>query len=95
MGIAVVSGRGFTPAERTADAGIVVVSEPLARQLWPTGDGVGQQVRLEAPQPGSPDAPSVSSAEARSAKVGPSRTFHGRRRRTRSGKRFRGNTPDP
>ena len=75
MGIAVVSGRGFTPAERTADTGIVVVSETLARQLWPTGDGVGQQVRLEAPQPASPDAPS-SSAEARSAKVeASSRTF--------------------
>ena len=75
LGIAVVSGRGFTPAERTADAGIVVVSETLARQLWPTGVGVGQQVRLDAPQPASPDAPSVSSAEARGAKVEPSRTF--------------------
>ena len=59
MGIAVVSGRGFTPAERTADAGIVVVSETLARQLWPTGDGVGQQVRLEAPQPASAEAQAV------------------------------------
>ena len=56
LGIDVVSGRGFTPAERTADAGVVVVSETLARQLWPNGDGVGQQVRLEAPQPASPDA---------------------------------------
>ncbi len=46
LGIDVVSGRGFTPAERTADAGVVVVSETLARQLWPNGDGVGQQVRL-------------------------------------------------
>ena len=39
LGIAVVSGRGFTPAERTADAGVVVVSETLARQLWPNGVG--------------------------------------------------------
>ena len=75
LGIAVVSGRGFTPAERTADAGVVVVSETLARQLWPNGVGLGQQVRLDAPQPASPDAPS-SSAEARSAKVEVSaRTF--------------------
>ena len=85
IGIAVVSGRGFTPAERTADAGIVIVSETLARQLWPTGDGVGQQVRLEVPQPASPDL----SAEARSAKRGFVAHLHGRRRRTRSGKRFR------
>ena len=75
LGIDVVSGRGFTPAERTADAGVVVVSETLARQLWPNGAAVGQQVRLDAPQPVSPDAPS-SSAEARSAKVEvSSRTF--------------------
>ncbi|MET0213336.1 MAG: FtsX-like permease family protein, partial [Vicinamibacterales bacterium] len=75
LGIDVVSGRGFTPAERTADAGVVVVSETLARQLWPNGASVGQQVRLDAPQPASPEAPS-SSAEARSAKVEvSSRTF--------------------
>jgi predicted permease len=75
LGIDVVSGRGFTPAERAADAGVVVVSETLARQLWPNGAGVGQQVRLDAPQPASPEAPS-SSAEARSAKVEvSSRTF--------------------
>ena len=67
VGIEVVNGRSFTPAERTTDAGVVVVSETLARQLWPNGAGVGQQVRL--------DAPSVSSAEARGPKVEPSRTF--------------------
>ena len=61
LGIDVVSGRGFTPAERTADAGVVVVSETLARQLWPNGVALGEQVRLDAPQPASPDAPSVSS----------------------------------
>jgi predicted permease len=52
MGIDVVSGRGFTPAERTADAGVVVVSESIARQLWPNGGGAGQLVRLEAPRSG-------------------------------------------
>ena len=50
----VVSGRSFTPAERTAEAGVVIVSETIARQLWPNGDGVGQRVRLDAPQPASP-----------------------------------------
>ena len=70
LDIDVVVGRGFTPAERTADAGVVVVSESVARQLWPNGDGVGQLVRLDAPQPTSPDDPSRLPTEARSAKVG-------------------------
>jgi predicted permease len=72
LGIDVVSGRGFTPAERTADAGVVIVSESLAHQLWPSGAGagVGQQIRVADPQPSSP-----SSAEVRSAKQESSRTF--------------------
>jgi hypothetical protein len=49
LGLDVVNGRSFTPAERTPEAGVVVVSQSLARQLWPTGDGVGQMLRLEAP----------------------------------------------
>ena len=48
LGLDLVNGRGFTPAERTAEAGVAVVSQSLARQLWPTGNGVGQVVRLEA-----------------------------------------------
>jgi MacB-like periplasmic core domain len=75
LGIDVVSGRGFAPAEQTADAGVVVVSESIARQLWPNGAGAGQLVRLDVPQPASPGAPSASSADARSATVEPSRTF--------------------
>ena len=58
LGIDVVSGRNFTRAERTADAGVAIVSETIARQLWPNGDGVGQQVRLEAPQSASPNGAS-------------------------------------
>jgi hypothetical protein len=48
LGLDHVNGRGFTPAERTAEAGVAVVSQNLALQLWPTGNGVGQVVRLEA-----------------------------------------------
>jgi predicted permease len=48
LGLDLVNGRGFTPAERTAEAGVAVVSQSLARQLWPAGNGVGQVVRLEA-----------------------------------------------
>jgi predicted permease len=51
LGLALVSGRAFTPAERTADAGVAVVSDAVARQLWPDGDGVGQMVRFKGPQP--------------------------------------------
>jgi predicted permease len=49
LGLDVVNGRDFTAAERTADAGVAVVSQSLARQLWPTSDGVGQMLHLEAP----------------------------------------------
>jgi len=61
LGLTPVSGRGFTPAERTAEAGVAVVSEAMARQLWPNGDGIGQVVRLEAPPPASPDVASEPS----------------------------------
>ncbi len=54
LGYGVVNGRAFTPAERTADEGIVIVSDGVARQLWPNGSGVGQVVRLE--QADAPDA---------------------------------------
>ena len=64
LDIDVVSGRGFTQAERTAEAGVVVVSETVARRLWPNRNAVGQVVRLQAPQSDSPGAPSR-----------PSRTF--------------------
>jgi ABC-type lipoprotein release transport system permease subunit len=54
LGFEVVSGRNFRRVERTADAGVAIVSETIARRLWPNGDGVGQQVRLDAPQSASP-----------------------------------------
>jgi predicted permease len=60
VGIDVVSGRGFTQAERTAEAGVVVLSETIARRLWPNGGGVGQLVRIDAPQSASPGTPSPS-----------------------------------
>ena len=67
LDIAVVRGRGFTPTERTAEAGVAIVTDTVARRLWPTRDAVGQVVRLQAQKSESPAAPSLSSAEARSA----------------------------
>ena len=83
LGVDVVSGRGFTQAERTEEAGVVVLSETIARQLWPNGGAVGQVVRLEAPASSSPGTPS-SSAEARSSKVELIAHADGRRCRARS-----------
>jgi predicted permease len=73
LGIDVVRGRGFTGTERTADAGVVIVSATIAGELWPNGDGVGQVVRLDVPAT-APATPPHSSAEARGAEVEPSRT---------------------
>jgi len=59
LGLPIVSGRGFTETERTANAGVAVLSETIARQLWPNGGGVGQAVRLETSSPSSGEAPSA------------------------------------
>jgi ABC-type antimicrobial peptide transport system permease subunit len=49
--IELVKGRTFTDAERSAGAGIVVVSETTARRLWPDRDAVGQVIELDGHQP--------------------------------------------
>jgi hypothetical protein len=63
LDMAFVSGRAFTPAERTADSGVAVVTESVARRLWPNRDAVGQIVRVQddsaATPPPSPRAFSV------------------------------------
>jgi putative ABC transport system permease protein len=64
LGIEVANGRGFRPTERSADAGVVVVSETIARQLWTDGDAVGRVVRFDGPQSAS-----------RRARLVPSGTF--------------------
>ena len=46
LDIAVVRGRGFTPAERAANLSVAVVSETTARTLWPNANAVGQVIRL-------------------------------------------------
>ena len=64
LGIPLTRGRGFTPAERHADAGVVVVSESLARKAWGSPDVVGQVVRLQQknliPNEGRPELPARS-----------------------------------
>jgi predicted permease len=60
IGIDMVSGRGFTQAERAAEAGVVVVYETVARQLWPNRSAIGQVLRLDA-EPSPPGRPSPPS----------------------------------
>ena len=58
--IELIRGRGFTDAERSADAGVTVVSEGAARRLWPSGDAIGRVVRMQIDHPtkqGPPAAP--------------------------------------
>ena len=52
-------GRGFLETERSAHAAVAVVTESVARQLWPDGEAVGQVLRLE------PDTPALSGAEGK------------------------------
>jgi predicted permease len=46
LGVPIVRGRTFTASERDHDA-VVIVSEAVARALWPNGSGVGESFRLE------------------------------------------------
>ena len=46
LGVPIVRGRAFTAFERDHDP-VVIVSESVARALWPNGSGVGESFRLE------------------------------------------------
>ena len=47
-------GRSFTAAERDGEQPVAIVSESIARQLWPNSSGVGGTFRLEQdPGPGT------------------------------------------
>ena len=50
VGLDLVGGRNFAAAERTVDAGVVILAETVARQLWPDGSAVGRVLRVETPQ---------------------------------------------
>ncbi len=66
MGIGLRRGREFTPLDRNSASGGVVVSETLARRLWPDGKAVGREVEV-----GCQDAaPSLVLGVARDVKPG-------------------------
>jgi predicted permease len=57
LGIDVVRGRGFAPTERNPNEGVAVVSETVARELWPGRDALGQVLRVEPdPTIGRPES---------------------------------------
>jgi putative ABC transport system permease protein len=45
LGLPIVRGRAFTPAEVAANAPVAIVNETLARSVWPGVDPLGRQVR--------------------------------------------------
>ncbi|HWH02494.1 MAG TPA: ABC transporter permease [Gemmatimonadales bacterium] len=52
MGIRILAGRDFTPADRAGAPGVVIVSEAVAHQLWPSEDAVGKRVAEGTGRPG-------------------------------------------
>lgn len=47
MGIRLLSGRGFTERDNSTAPGVVIVSESVARRLWPGGDAIGKRISME------------------------------------------------
>lgn len=47
LGLPIVRGRAFTPAEVAADAPVAIINETVARRLWPSIEPLGQQVRAD------------------------------------------------
>lgn len=47
MGIRLLRGRSFTEHDNSGAPGVVIVSESVARQLWPAGDAIGKRISLE------------------------------------------------
>ena len=46
MKIPLAEGREFTPMDTTSSAGVLIVSETMARRYWPKGGALGGKVRL-------------------------------------------------
>jgi len=63
LGIDVARGRGFADAERNPNEPVAIVSESVARELWPGLDALGQTVRVE-PDPSIVRAGTISAAAA-------------------------------
>jgi putative ABC transport system permease protein len=49
VGMRVLEGRGFTPADRLGAEPVIVISASLARNLWPRASAVGQSLAIQDP----------------------------------------------
>lgn len=54
MGIPLVAGRDFTLQDRADGLPVAILSEGLARRLWPRGDAVGKRIKDYGPGDPSP-----------------------------------------
>ena len=53
MGIRLLSGRGFSDRDTSTTPGVVIISQSVARRLWPAGDAIGKRISMEdKPKPG-------------------------------------------
>jgi predicted permease len=46
MGIALLAGRDFTPADREGAPRVVIINEAMARRFWPGASALGRQVQV-------------------------------------------------
>jgi len=51
MGLPILRGRGFTDADREGSPNVAVVTQSIAKRLWPGEDPIGKQVRQAAGSP--------------------------------------------
>ena len=49
MGVPLERGRDFSAFDRNSSPPVVIVSDALARRLWPTVDAIGRRIRLARP----------------------------------------------
>ena len=77
LDIGIAKGRDFTPKERAAEAGVVIVSETAARRLWPNHDAIGQVVRLQTTPPDAKPSLSADQVERALTVVGVVRDMNG------------------
>jgi putative ABC transport system permease protein len=47
MGIRFLKGRGFTDQDNSSAPGVVIISQSVARTLWPGRDPIGQRITME------------------------------------------------
>ncbi|HKE92492.1 MAG TPA: ABC transporter permease, partial [Gemmatimonadales bacterium] len=47
LGIRILAGRDFTAADRAGAPGVVVVSETVAKQIWPNASAVGRRISMQ------------------------------------------------